>query len=84
MWVVNVLFGSCLTTMTLSTAFFATLCTIKGDTSDVPKEMIIGLDGTHFAQDFKVILLCGLTEMKAQIAWIKDVRPFNVSSIFVF
>ena len=44
------------------------------DTSKVAKRRQLGSKGYYYQQNFKVVLSCGLTEMKAQIKWEEDVR----------
>ncbi|PSR75177.1 hypothetical protein PHLCEN_2v9267 [Hermanssonia centrifuga] len=51
---------------------FAVLCTIRADTSRVAKRKKKGPRGTYFTQDYKIVLLCGLTELKAQLSWIEN------------
>ncbi|THG93264.1 hypothetical protein EW026_g7931 [Hermanssonia centrifuga] len=51
---------------------FSTLCTIRADTSRVVKYKRQGTRGNYFQQDYKILLLCGLTEMKAQLSWIEQ------------
>ncbi|KAI0918917.1 hypothetical protein AcW1_003564 [Taiwanofungus camphoratus] len=48
---------------------FSTLCTIHADVSQVPKVSRVGLRGIYYRQSFKVILLFGLAELKAQLSW---------------
>jgi hypothetical protein len=37
----------------------------------------LGINGKHYwQQDFSIILLFGLTELKAQISWMEDVRIY--------
>jgi hypothetical protein len=55
---------------------FATLCTVEADTSQMAKAMQPrrGLGGALFyEQIFSVVLLFGLTELKAQLSWMEDV-----------
>ncbi|KAI9060753.1 hypothetical protein FKP32DRAFT_1577403 [Trametes sanguinea] len=53
---------------------FATLCTVFADTSKVFKSPRVGPNGmVYYAQIFDVVLMCGLTELKAQIRWIENV-----------
>ena len=55
---------------------FSPLCTVKADTSMMAKALVpkYGLRGErYYRQDFSVVLLFGLTELKAQISWIEDV-----------
>ncbi|KZT00295.1 uncharacterized protein LAESUDRAFT_764717 [Laetiporus sulphureus 93-53] len=51
---------------------FATLCTVQADTSRVTKVQQHGLKGVYYTQHYKVVLLCGLTELKAQISWMEN------------
>lgn len=52
---------------------FTTLCTIYADTSRVVKTPRVGRNGIHYAQAFDIVLMCGLTELQAQIRWEEDV-----------
>ncbi|KAI0086044.1 hypothetical protein BDY19DRAFT_376420 [Irpex rosettiformis] len=52
--------------------YFSTLCTIQADTSRVTKHKQFGSDGVYYKQDFKVVLSCGQTELKAQISWMEN------------
>ncbi|KAI0668093.1 hypothetical protein C8Q78DRAFT_1081495 [Trametes maxima] len=51
---------------------FTTLCTVFADTSRVVKTPRAGKNGVHYAQAFDVVLMCGLTELKAQIRWTEN------------
>ena len=53
---------------------FTPLCTISADTSHVSREPRDGPDGVYYVQSFKIVFLCGLTEMQAQLSWVEDVR----------
>ncbi|OSX61856.1 hypothetical protein POSPLADRAFT_1145484 [Postia placenta MAD-698-R-SB12] len=55
---------------------YSTLCTVHADTSRVLKVMQHGENGIYYTQDYKVVLLCGTTELKAQISWMEDVGGF--------
>jgi hypothetical protein len=50
---------------------FPTLCTVSADTSNMANDLrpIFGDVGLYFEQDFSIVLLFGMTELKAQIAW---------------
>ncbi|KAH9940124.1 uncharacterized protein BXZ73DRAFT_43112 [Epithele typhae] len=48
---------------------YTTLCTIHADTSRITRIAKHGLNGVYYTQEFDVVLLCGLTEMQAQIRW---------------
>ena len=57
---------------------FETLCIIRVDLSTIPHHTNLGKERkTCYIPDFDVILLVGLTELKAQISWID---PATVSS----
>jgi hypothetical protein len=59
-------------------AKFSTLCNVSADTSRVIKTMQIGPGGRpYYVQSYDIILLFGLTELKAQISWIENVRPWS-------
>jgi hypothetical protein len=54
---------------------FATLCTVEADTSQLINAMRArrGQGGALFyEQIFSVVLLFGLTELKAQLCWMED------------
>jgi len=54
---------------------FHTICTLSADTSGVARTRLSNPSGGfYYTQDYKVILLCGLTEMKAQISWMQNGR----------
>jgi hypothetical protein len=52
---------------------FSTLCTVFADMSNVKKEKKERDGRTFYTLDFKIVLLCGLTELKAQIIWFENV-----------
>ncbi|PIL34614.1 hypothetical protein GSI_03393 [Ganoderma sinense ZZ0214-1] len=51
---------------------FAPLCTIYADTSRVSRQSKQGINGVYYTQEFKIVLLCGLTEMQAQLSWMEN------------
>ncbi|RPD55189.1 hypothetical protein L226DRAFT_493295 [Lentinus tigrinus ALCF2SS1-7] len=51
---------------------YTSLCTIYADTSKVARRPLSGPNGTYYEQDFKIVLLCGLTELQAQLSWIEN------------
>ncbi|KAH9940096.1 uncharacterized protein BXZ73DRAFT_43137 [Epithele typhae] len=51
---------------------FTMLCTVHADTSRVTRKPKQGPKGTYYEQCYDVILLCGLTELQAQIRWIEN------------
>lgn len=63
---------------------FSTLCTVYADTSRVQKVRQKGPNGPYFTQQFRVVLLCGLTELKAQISWIENGREMRGPASIVY
>jgi hypothetical protein len=56
---------------------FSTLCTVQADLSQMTKTLKPrrGRKGVQFyQQDYDVVLLFGLTELKAYISWMDNVR----------
>lgn len=56
---------------------FSTLCTITADMSEVTKTLspLRGLTGKqYYSQAYNIVVLFGMTELKAQISWIENVR----------
>jgi hypothetical protein len=59
---------------------FSTLCTVQADLSQMTKTMKPqrGRGGVQFfKQDFSVVLLFGLTELKAHLSWMDNVRALS-------
>lgn len=55
---------------------YSTLCTITSDTSQLCKTLTLkrGLQGQwYYRLDYDIILSFGLTELKAQTAWLENV-----------
>ncbi|KAH9852621.1 hypothetical protein C2E23DRAFT_868473 [Lenzites betulinus] len=48
---------------------FEHLCSVHADTSNVVKIPQVGPRGIYYKQSYKIVLMCGLTELKAQIRW---------------
>ncbi|GBE79274.1 hypothetical protein SCP_0204720 [Sparassis crispa] len=48
---------------------FSVLCTVYADISDVVKTENWGSNSMYYSQEFKIVLLCDLTELKAQLCW---------------
>ncbi|CCM04651.1 uncharacterized protein FIBRA_06835 [Fibroporia radiculosa] len=63
---------------------FSCLCTVHADTSRILRIKRNGPKGTYFSQEFKVVLLCGLTELKAQISWMENGREMRGPAIIVY
>ncbi|KAL0573590.1 hypothetical protein V5O48_008367 [Marasmius crinis-equi] len=55
----------------VDSACYSVLCTVKADTLETSKTLSnrFGPNGNYFVLEFDIILLFGLTELKAQIAW---------------
>jgi len=54
---------------------FSTLCTVTADTRQMANllQPHYGMDGVlYYRLDYKVVLLFGLTELKAQISWMEN------------
>ncbi|KAI8977709.1 hypothetical protein BD414DRAFT_580166 [Trametes punicea] len=51
---------------------FAPLCTIYADTSGVYRCPKQGTVERYYVQEFEIVLICGLTELQAQIKWTED------------
>lgn len=66
---------------------FPVLCTIEADTSGIARALQprYGPSGnSYFYMEYDIVLLFGLTEMKAQISWKENVsRPDNMCSLDV-
>lgn len=59
---------------------FSTHCTVQADLSQMTKAMKLqrGRGGVQFyKQDFSIVLLLGLTELKAHISWMDNVCALN-------
>jgi hypothetical protein len=56
---------------------FVEVCQVEADISSLPRTAMHGVfHQLFFEQDLRVVLLFGLTELKAQICWDQDVRFF--------
>ena len=65
-------------------ARFTSMCNVIADTSAIAHSLhpLEGPGGEdYYRLDFNVVLLFGLTELKAQISWIDGVRPVLVSRL---
>lgn len=68
--------GSLMPALTPPLDMYKPLCTVVADTSQATKALkshTTATGKTYYRQDFDVILLLGLTELKAQISWMEDV-----------
>lgn len=65
-------------TVLFATDAYTTLCSVRADTSKLVRSMqphhLPDGGGTYYSILFYVVLLFGLTELKAQISWIDNVR----------
>ena len=62
---------------------FQTLCRVRADISSAPYTSNNRIGGTGYQRRYNVILLVGLTELKAQISWEDTaVRVHTVSYVF--
>ena len=57
---------------------YTPMCTVYADTTKVARTPKHGPYGIYYEQDYEIILLCGLTELKAQISWIENVSIITV------
>ncbi|KAI0668096.1 hypothetical protein C8Q78DRAFT_1081498 [Trametes maxima] len=51
---------------------FTTLCTVSANMRRVAKTRRYGRDGVYHAQTFEIVLICGSTELQAQIRWMEN------------
>ncbi|PCH36683.1 hypothetical protein WOLCODRAFT_157381 [Wolfiporia cocos MD-104 SS10] len=65
-------------------ASYSMLCTVHGDTTRVQKVKKKGARGEFFVLKYNVILICGLTELKAQISWIENGKEKRGPATFVY
>lgn len=66
---------------------FTTLCTVRADTSKLARKLSPkhSKDGEiYYSMDIKVILLFGLTELKAQVGWIEDGGEVRTPAVVVY
>jgi hypothetical protein len=73
--------------MDIERSLFSTLCTIRADTSKIaekltPKRSAEG--STYYAMEIKVILLFGLTELKAVISWEDGEEEIRTPAVVVY
>lgn len=53
-------------------ANYSTACTVKANLQNIPIPLCFGARGTYYEIMIDIILLFGVTELKAQIAWIEN------------
>ncbi|KAI0738326.1 hypothetical protein C8Q80DRAFT_1275839 [Daedaleopsis nitida] len=51
---------------------FTPLCTVSADTSKVSYQVHSGPQGLYYIQEYRIILLCGMTELQAQLSWVQN------------
>ncbi|KAI0738324.1 hypothetical protein C8Q80DRAFT_1262843 [Daedaleopsis nitida] len=56
----------------VASELYTPLCTIYADTSQVSRQAQSGSNGTYYIQTFKIVLLCGMTELQAQLSWTEN------------
>ena len=64
----------------MDTDNYTKICTIEVDLSHItltPRYKGKGERGQYFRLDYDLVLLFGLTELKAQVAWREGVRAFR-------
>ena len=63
---------------------FETLCYVKADISSAPHTTNYSTGG--YRRDYEIVLLVGLTELKAQVCWIdsRTVRARSVPRVSIF
>ncbi|PCH36688.1 hypothetical protein WOLCODRAFT_20691 [Wolfiporia cocos MD-104 SS10] len=47
-------------------------CMVRADTSRVERKRVLGRVGWFYIQQFDIVLICGLTELQAQISWTEN------------
>jgi hypothetical protein len=60
---------------------FKTLCTVTADTPQMAKglqQLRSPRGDRYWNQNYSIVLLFGLTELKAQISWMEDVSWFTL------
>ncbi|KAI0750426.1 hypothetical protein C8Q74DRAFT_1452763 [Fomes fomentarius] len=58
--------------MDIDPELYTPLCEIYADTSQVYREEKLGAKGVYYKQSFKIVLLCGMTELQAQFSWLEN------------
>ena len=73
--------------VTMDTDNYAKICSIEVDLSHIsliPRYKGNGERGQYFRLDYDLVLLFGLTELKAQVAWKEGVRVVHPLLDFIF
>ncbi|TFY59589.1 hypothetical protein EVJ58_g5686 [Rhodofomes roseus] len=63
---------------------FSTLCTVHADVNPESYKLASGQLGEFYRMDFNVVLLFGLTEIKAQLSWLEDGREKRGPATLVY
>ena len=67
----------------MSIEMFSNACIVTADVSHISSQLPVGKSpsgASYYIFNFDVVLLFGLTELKAQIAWKKDVGALGLLS----
>ena len=67
----------------LNIARFTPLCDVTANTSKITRTLLPQTapdGGVYYEMEYDVILLFGLTELKAQISWVHQVGPVTASN----
>jgi len=59
---------------------YTKLCTLEVDFSQLPViyQRKVSGEGMYYRIDYDIVLLFGLTELKAMVAWKENVGPFSI------
>ncbi|KAI0079321.1 hypothetical protein K474DRAFT_1705798 [Panus rudis PR-1116 ss-1] len=60
---------------------YVRLCTVQADTSNVHREVKSGIKGFYFVQEYRVVLIGGPKNMRAQLSWMENVRELLLTKI---
>ncbi|KAF9523668.1 hypothetical protein CPB83DRAFT_775024 [Crepidotus variabilis] len=63
---------------------FVRLCTLQANLSDLPMKRKWTLRGSFYRVEYSVIIHFGLTEMKAQLQWLKSGRLYRTPAKIVY
>ncbi|OCH89886.1 hypothetical protein OBBRIDRAFT_755931 [Obba rivulosa] len=63
---------------------FKTLCTVSANVSDVPMKPLYGPRGDYYKFEIDIVLLFGLTELKAQLRWVDEGKEKRCPAAVVF
>ncbi|KAI0643480.1 hypothetical protein C8Q79DRAFT_182515 [Trametes meyenii] len=63
---------------------FPSLCTVVANLSNVTRTPYQGPHGIYYIQLYNVVLMCGQTELKAQIRWKKNGKEMRGPASIVY